>query len=318
MYLKPLFEGSPEPHRRKSNSTQSSVKSWVLKAIVEEDRKPLTQLWYGEPTADDQIQERQRRVRFLRKHAKLNANLYKIAFRLDSCEHGQRCCSGACPECNWLLQRAFVRKSKSLIRDEIEQENCDLVAITIIPSQPIIRLDELHTFSINNLQRRIKFALDKASVDVALGGIDISFNEDRDSKYKPFWCVHAYLITSTHDRKHLSKMLKKLFKRDRRILRPVKISDFENLAGRRSYALKTLIIRRVGEDVIKLDHGKLRKCRNTSKDRLRAKERALLFPYQDQIGLANRCIFHGAKPVVKSEKVYFSKAKRKASYQAKL
>src|SRR6266404_384147 len=49
------------------------------------------------------------------------------------------------------------------------------------------------------LQRRLKYALEAVGIGVALGGIDFSFNEDRDEKYRPFWSPHFYLITSTHN-----------------------------------------------------------------------------------------------------------------------
>jgi hypothetical protein len=204
------------------------------------------------------------------------------------------------------LQRWLVRRAKTFIRDEIEDTKANLVAVTIVPAKPIIRLFELPIFSVRNLQRRLKHLFDKAEIKIALGGIDISFNEDSNGKYRPFWCVHAYVVTSTANRDRLRKTLKQLFQNDQRIPRPVKISDFENNPRRRSYIFKAQFIRRVGVDTVK-SVNEQRHCRNTSRDKLRARERIQLFQFLDQIGLAERCLFRHAKPVIKSAKVRIRK-----------
>src|ERR1019366_6583747 len=92
--------------------------------------------------------------------------------------------------------------------------------------------------------------------------------------------------------------LKKSFIASKSVVRPVKIPTFENNARRRSYALKMDFECRVGYDQIKLIKGKIRECRNTDYQRLRVQERLELFKYLDQIGLASRVIFRGAKPIV--------------------
>jgi hypothetical protein len=285
-----------------------NVKPWVTIAIAEEDQKPSTQLWRDEPSADFQCQERVRRIRFLRKWAKDKAGLEAIADTLERCKRRERCCSGACPECSQLLQRWLVRRAKTFIRDKIEENKADLVAITIIPAKPIIRLSELPAFSVRNLQRRLKHAFDRAGINVALGGIDISFNEDSNGKYRPFWCVHAYVVTSTANRDRLRRTLKQFFHRDHRVPRPVKISDFENNPRRRSYVLKAKFIRRVGVDTIKTVGNEQRHCRNTSRDKLRARERIQLFQFLHKIGLAERCVFRHAKPVIKGANVRIRKS----------
>jgi hypothetical protein len=135
-----------------------------------------------------------------------------------------------------------------------------------------------------NFIRREKLKFKKAGVDVALGAIDFSFNEDREQKYLPFWSPHFYLITSTDHRKTLSKKLCKLFSKTREIPHPVQIKSFENIACRRSYALKMDFRRRIGYSEIKKIEEKIRKCRNTSRDKLRAAERFELFIISIKLG----------------------------------
>ena len=85
--------------------------------------------------------------------------------------------------------------------------------------------------------------------------------------------------------------------------KPIKISPFENTARRRSYALKTHFARRIGYDQKKEGEGQVRRCRNTSRDKLRAQERLELFLYLDQVGLGSRLVCLGVKPHVSSDRV---------------
>lgn len=302
MTLEPLFPlafltGSNNNIRKNI----SAIKPWVRMAIAEEEQKPAIQLWAKEPSAEFRYEERLRRIRFLRKHGKADPRINPIADQLDRCEGNDRCCCGGCPECGRLLQRWFVRKSKSLIRDEIDKPNRQLVALSIIPSWPIITPGELHTLKIDNLQRRLKYALNKAGIGLAIGGIDFSFNEDLDGRYEPFWSVHFYLITSVANRDHIKRLLKEIFKTAPGIPRPVKIPDFGDSAWRRSYAFKISFKRRIGRTDEKRPDG--RKCRNTSRDKLRSDERRELFAYLDQVGFEQRVIFRKVEPSIRGFKV---------------
>lgn len=279
------------------------VKRWVIAAISDESRYPSERLWRKEPTAEFAHEERLRRIKFLRKHGKTDAKAAALAHRLQSCEPDQRCLSGACPECGRLLQRWFVRGSRKFIAKHMSRPKHELVAVCIVPWSPAAGLGQLLTINVENLQRRLKYALNKADLDDALGGIDVSFNEDHEQKYLPFWSPHFYLITSTKEKAVLKKKLRKLFSKTKEIPRPVKITSFKNKARRRSYALKMNFKRRIGYIDIKKENVKIRKCRNTSYDKLRAAERLELFMYLDKIGLADRVFFLSAKPVVKGQSV---------------
>jgi hypothetical protein len=302
MQLEPLFPLSYIlPSGNYNFDKYSDVKPWVRTAIAEEDHKPNNQLWKKEPSAEYQLNERLCRIRFLRKYGKCNPVLNAIADRLELCEQNNRCCSGACPECGRLIQRWFVRKSKRLIRDHIEKADHELVAITIIPATPIIGPGNLHTLSLLNMQRRLKYALEKASLDIVIGGIDFSFNEDRDGKYEPFWSPHFYLITSVNDERKLKRQLKKNFKAAPGIPRPVKKTGFDNSATRRSYAFKMVFERRIG--ITNENRWDGRKCRNTSRDKLRAAERLELFAYLDRVGFEQRLIFRKVEPSIRGSQV---------------
>ena len=307
MQIQPLFPLSYlQPSNIFDSGNYADIKPWVQKAIAEEEQKPNERLWRGERSAEYQLNERLTLIRFFRKYQKTGPLFKCIADRLELCERGNRCCSGACPECGRLLQRRFVRKSKGLICEVVDKDGHELVAITIVPAEPIIRLGKLHTLYIRHLRRCLKYALAQASIDIAISAIDFSFNEDKDGRYEPFWSAHYYVITPVANKVRVRKMLKRLFASDRRIPRPIKISAFNNTAWHRSYAFKIQYNRRIGVDAIRqMEDGSTRKCRNTSRQRLRVAERLELYTYLDHIGFAERFIFRGVKPVIKSSRVKF-------------
>jgi hypothetical protein len=284
------------------------VKPWVADAIAEEDKKFDKQMWSGERTRKEDDSERCKRIKLLRKYRQKEPAALIVAKRLKACEYGSRCLSGACPECGHLLQRWFVRKSKRFISKYIGNYDEDLVALSLVSVSPTVRPGTLRSVSVGNSQRRLKYALQRANIEVALGGIDFSLNEDRKGKYKPFWGPHYYLITSTKNKDKLKKVLHKFFKtKTKKTPRPVKVIAFDNKAIRRSYALKMIFFRRIGYDEIKRRDGKRRKCRNTSRDKLRSKERFELFMYLNKIGLAARVIFVGATPISDSSGVHVAR-----------
>ncbi len=267
------------------------IRNWLLFTGILLFCAP-TQLWKKEPSAEYIHDEHLGRIKFLRKHSATNPAALTLG-----------CLSGACPECGRLLQRWFVRRSKKLIAEHIDKQEHELVAISIVPYDPIVQPGQLHTIDIVNLQRRLKYALEAVGIGVALGGIDFSFNQDREEKYQPFWSAHFYLITSAENKTTLRKKLLRIYRKCEEVCRPVKIPSFENIARRRSYAFKMNFGRRIGYDDIKNQNGKVRECRDASQDKLRAAERIELFSYLDKIGFANRVIFRGAKPRVKPDRV---------------
>jgi hypothetical protein len=302
--------------RQHANKQSGNAKLWVSEAVAREDKMFDKPLWRGERTPGDESDERLRRIKILRKHGNKDVRAVAISSRLEYCELGKRCLSGACPECGHLLQRWFVRRSKPFIADYLEKPGTDLVAVSIIPIKSTAHTGKLEKISAANCLRRLKYALQQAGIKVAIGGMDFSFNEDAKGKYKSFWSQHYYIITYALDLNKLKKALKKYFWDTEAVPRPVKISPFENKPRRRSYPLKTIFKRRIGYKAIRTDKsGRKRKCRNTRRDRLRSKERFELFIYLNKIGLASRVIFVGATPISDASGV--SVARRRSRNQNK-
>ena len=293
---------------KKSNQNDyADIIPWVKKAVSQEETKPQNPMWKGEPSEEKIAQEQPKRIRFLFKHGRNDPEVEAVAKRLESCRSRRRCLSGACLQCGHLLQRWFVRGSKRFIANHLKTKEDDLIAISIVPPDSMVDAGHLKSVSITNLQRRMKYALAKAGVEVAIGGIDFSFNEDKKYTYQPFWSPHLYVIMATRRRNRLKRDLAKLFPKTLMTPRPIKITPFRNRAYRRSYALKTHFGRRIGYTQKKVCEGQVRKCRNTSRDKLRACERLELFLYLNQIGLASRPFFLGVKPHLSSKQVKLEK-----------
>jgi len=106
----------------------------------------------------------------------------RLVDRLAGCRRDQRCWSGACRQCAQLLQRWFVRRSRKFIARHLEMKGAELVAISIVPLGSTVMPGQLDSFSIVNFQRRLKYLVAKADVQVATGGVDFSFNENRRGK----------------------------------------------------------------------------------------------------------------------------------------
>ena len=136
MKLEPLFQLSYiQAYDTFDSDNYADIKPWVQNAIAEEDQKTREQLWKDERSPIFLYQERLRTIRLFRKYGENDPSLMRVANQaLSFCKRGNRCCSGACPECGSLLQRSFVRKSKYLIRDRLDIDGHELVAITFVPA----------------------------------------------------------------------------------------------------------------------------------------------------------------------------------------
>ena len=213
--------------KRSSRRTNkgANIKPWVITAINNESRKSPERMWKNEPPAAYQKAERLKRIRFLRRHEKADPELKSIADCLDECDQINRCYSGACPECGRLFQRFYVRRSKGAMRDIIAPEGHQLVALSIIPWSGLVRPGQMSKFDIAQYQRQIKSILDSVRIKSAIGGIDISFNEDHENKWRPYISLHPYLIVATNDKEKLRRALRRIIPTTDEVPRPINVAN---------------------------------------------------------------------------------------------
>jgi hypothetical protein len=279
---------------RFKSSTCADVKPWVIAAINDEDRQPSTPMWRDAPSNEKMYEERLRRIRFLLKKGDAHPRAKYVADRLLSCGGGQRCCSGACPECGRLIQRWFVRQAKKFAGQSMARSEEELVLVTIVPPKDMIPQDHLCGFKVEHFHRRLKYAMARAGVKIALGGVDFSFDVHSQQAFEPFWCPHFHILATTAKRRNLTKTLRRFVAPGHytEVPIPVQTKHFDNTKYGVSYTLKTDFYRRTARD-----------GGSPWQTKLRCEERRELYPFLDQIGLADRIVFWGAKPVLKTGKV---------------
>ena len=139
--------------------------------------------------------------------------------------------------------------------------------------------------------RRAKAKLGQATDRFFIGGIDWSFNEHKQQRHMPHWCLHVHGITVTNKIKVLRRSLKKKFPATDTIPRTIKVQEWDGKVKALRYPFKPKFDRRIGtENGKRFDKrtGKYRKCRDTNDQPLRSKDKLELLLHLDSIGIAGR------------------------------
>jgi|GEM_PF-1471864 len=271
----------------------ADVKKWIAQAIEAETQKSEKSLWENELTAEQVADLRTSTITRLSRRAR-NSEITSAIKRLAGCSRESRCCSAACHECGRYFQRAFVRAVDRFIRKRKNAIVGRMVSITIIPADAKIEPNELQNFDILNFVRRLKSKLKSANIHLGIGGVDFSFNEDKDGLYEPHWCPHIHIIGWTSDVKRLRADLKRLFPSDgAAIQRPIRVTNFDGTRYGISYRYKITFDRRVTY----YDDEKRR--RKTAYPGMCSEQNVELSLYLDQVGLGSRLILMGLKAYVR-------------------
>jgi hypothetical protein len=274
---------------RTNPMTGHSDKPWVRNALSNE------QLYKdGEPSWPDSVSrseaklERTRLFRFLMKYAHVQSDLREIAEKLTHCSPNNRCNCAVCPECGRAFQRFFVSQCKPLFASE------SVCVASIIDSKQSIR-QELSQFSASGLINRTKSIFRKNGVDLAAGGIDLSYNQNASGLFDPHWCAHLWLILPHSNRELWESALRAANPASEAVPRPIKILKWDGRNEALAYALKATFKRRVS---VKGRRSDTTPQRNTSEQDLRVAERIPLYQYLDSIGLHARVFLLGARPTM--------------------
>jgi hypothetical protein len=263
-----------------------TIESWLRDTLKDER-------WFrnGEPTWDylPQVEEakaeRLRRSRLLRKHGHAD-----VGAKLGSCEPNRRCYSGCCPECGRAFQRLFASNAAAMCTASNDYAVATLVGKSRRSAGRLASLD------IERVRRHVLKALGRSHAGIAFGGIDFSFNEIAGRGYEGHWKPHLHLLIHNAYRNRWEKLLREAFARSEKVPRPVRVTSWDGRIEVFGYMLKTDFERRIRVTSYRFARGRRRRCLNTSYDRLCANERAELFSYMDQIGLASRALLFGVRP----------------------
>jgi hypothetical protein len=239
---------------------------------------------------------RQKLVNIARTRHKADAGAQMLANKLERCRVNHRCKSPACPECGPAAQELFVTTVGASLEDLADGE--DIVCVTIVPADGTCRPGKLSLDHARRNIRRWKEDLARAGVTWFVGGLDYSFNEHNTGRYKPHWSEHFFGFTSTANIELLKEKSLAQFPETDAIPRPVKIEEWDGDDRAIRYALKANFWRRVATDTgerYDKKRGGNRRCRDTRKERLRARERVELLIHLDKVGFQGRFIFRWAQ-----------------------
>ena len=124
-----------------------------------------------------------------------------------------------------------------------------IVCVSVVPADGVVKPRKLSPADHQRAVRRWKDKLCKAGVTWFVGAIDISFNEHKSARYRPFWSIHSLGLTVTDDRKKLKRELRRHFpSTDYSIPVPVKVTKWDGDPKALGYILKPNFWRRIGTD----------------------------------------------------------------------
>lgn len=206
------------------------------------------------------------------------------------------------------MQRYLVDQWSRLLRNESATH---VAMVTLICETS----KELEDFDLSAAQRRTKSLLRDAGVEYAVGGIDLSFNQDGydDSGH---WCLHLHAIVPSEDR-DWEQALSKAAPRLQHVSRPVKIVPFDGSLHGVAYLFKPDVKRRVRYSQTKDHNGKKRVCFNTSEQKLRVKDRFELLRFQYVNDLASQVFLLGMRPTRTADGISIVKLGRKSALAEK-
>lgn len=243
------------------------------------------------------VKERERLVAWLKKaRRKDQTGCNALAERLEQCRPYARCRSAACPECTKAAQRHFAKALKRFL-EHASNFPGEIVCVSVIPADGVTRPRDLHSLVPALAIRRWREKLAKTEIPFFVGGIDVSFNEHKEGRYKRHWSVHVWGFTTTTDLEQLKADLKALFPKTDEILRPVNVKVWDGRARALRYVLKTDFRRRIGVEnrASTSPDGTSRTSRGTVYDRLRSRHREQLLLYLDKYGLQSRLLLRSVQ-----------------------
>ena len=235
----------------------------------------LTEKYYAKNIAKRKKlkRKRQKLVNWLRKKAKSSQRAQGLADKLETCRRKHRCKSGACPECAAAAQRLFAKAARRYLKGK-----SGVACVTIVPADGTTTRGGLVMSITERFIRRTKEKFGRAHDGIFIGAVDLSLNEFKEKKHKPYWCQHVHGITVTNDTKALKRELKKEFPPTDTIPRPVKVEEWDGEPAALRYPMKPKPKRdrRISTDNGKRFNkktGKNRKCRATDKQPLKSKDK---------------------------------------------
>jgi hypothetical protein len=235
------------------------------------------------------LKEQMAAVKCIKKYGE-SESIAEIAARLTGCRPGERCLSGACPECSRALQRMMVAKLRPEMRSLMKFSSYETVCqLTIVPRALQIDATSPDIYGhCAQLIPCISEALTISDVETVVGGFDIAFNEHQDGAFEPYWQPHAHLIVLKSEIDGGIAALRGMFDRGAGIHAPVHVQNFDGSSLGFAYNWKSDFRRRVT-----LTASEGGRARRSSMRDLRPHQKLILWSALDRMGLGGRVIIRG-------------------------
>jgi len=153
-------------------------------------------------------------------------------------------------------------------------------------------------------------ALKSTGIDVAVGGLDISFNEHLTGDFDPHWLAHLRVLVPQRLPKSILSELRQHFPADDRIRKPLKVARFDGEPAGIAYTMKPGFERRQSYQQVKQTSDGTRECQNTRGRPLRGSDTVELMVFLERLGLRKRLILLGAGLVQSTDGTVRIKSKR--------
>lgn len=148
------------------------------------------------------------------------------------------------PQCARRLRINFVgRAAKALATRHPDKP---LWSVTLVPEIGKFEPGELHRASLSEFAKYVRRMMVKAGLGrlPVIGGVDISYNENREKAWRPHWQLHVHLVVVGSTEEKLRRHLKKVFPRTATIHKPVEVTDVYDVIGALGYCCKAYFERR--------------------------------------------------------------------------
>jgi hypothetical protein len=246
-------------------------------------------------TAKEAEVRRRQTVKILRRHGKFDPAAIKLAAKLDSCRPRQRCLSLACHECRRAEQRVFVAAGEQLI-NRSKRTGVTVISVVYsdarVPDRGLAKVPSLF----GRMAHYLRAALIQAGVRQAIGGFDVSANEDASVGFAPHYRPHAWLFVPTSQIERCESVFRQHFPPSATVRRPVVMQTFDGNRGGLAYALKGEFERRISLPR-EVQRDETAKRRNTRHRALLARQKLELALALDRISLDARMLFLGLRLV---------------------
>lgn len=263
------------------------------------------------PRSAELLEGRRALVRWVNRKGRLlgRPEAKNLANRMAQCKQGQRCLSGACPECAGGLQRVLVEAGTTR-RERLSERGTEFVAVTLVgsgakfpftqPAPAVVPHPGLAAVEV--LLGRLRRALASVPDAVIYGAIDLTYNVDtRDAdqicgtvpRFTDHWRPHLQIIMRKRDWQQAERAFRVEFPRRALISFPVVKKDLDLNPASEAYLFKRLWEREYQgrrETYSRMRPGKQVSETNSRPDRLRVEERLDQLIFLDRLGLNGRLV----------------------------